>query len=267
MIPRVYKTEAIVLRGILLGEADRILTLYSPWRGKVRAVARGVRRPTSRLGGHVEPLIHGSYLLARGQELDVVTQGETIHSFPRLRDDLGSIGGGLYAAELIYHSTSEGVENYPLFRLLLDTLMRLDGEGSVELALRYFELHLLGHLGYRPQLGRCVACQGALPPTVNFFTASGGGVLCPSCHPPESSVRRLSLNALKTLRFFQEKDWAQASRLKVSPPLMAEIKGALREFILYHLERELKSTLFMDLVGGHGSAASGATVLRPAHGR
>ena len=108
--PRVYKTEAIVLRHDPLGDTDKILTLYTPYLGKLRAVAKGVRRPTSKLAGHVEPLTRSAMMIARGRNLDIVTQSHTIDSFVSLRDDLVRTTQAIYSTELLELFT---VENDP----------------------------------------------------------------------------------------------------------------------------------------------------------
>src|SRR5688572_27559635 len=116
---RIYSTEVVVLRTRRLGEADSILTLLSADRGKFDAVARGVRKLTSRKAGHIEPLTHSRLLLAHGSNLDVITQAEAVQCFLPVREDLRTIGAGLYAAELIDRFTVEREECYPLFRLLV----------------------------------------------------------------------------------------------------------------------------------------------------
>jgi DNA repair protein RecO (recombination protein O) len=243
--PKVYKTEAIVLRRTNLGEADKILTLYSPNLGKIRAIAKGVRRPTSKLGGHVELLTHCSLMLARGRDLDIVTQGQTIDSFLPLRGDLWRISCALYLAELVDAFAAENVENRPVFDLLLDALHWLGQARHTELVLRYFELHLLGHLGYRPQLYECLSCKSPLKPRANLFSASGGGILCRACADTEPVTRPISVNALKVLRFLQNSDPATSNRLRLSPDLSRELEQLLTEYIRYLLEREVKSTEFM----------------------
>jgi len=112
--------------------------------------------------------------------------------------------------------------------------------------LRYFELRLLDCLGYRPELRECVACRASLQPTTNFFSASGGGVICPLCHGSEPVFRRLSLGALKVLRFMQDRDYSEVSRVRLHPSLSVELEHLLREYIRYLLEREVKSVAFMD---------------------
>ena len=245
-IPKVYKTEAIVLRRSDLGEADRILTLYTPYLGKLRAVAKGVRKTTSKLGGHVELLTHCSLMLARGQNLDIVTQGQAIESFSPLRRDLWRLSCALYLAELVDAFSAEGAENYQAFSLLLEALHSLCQQVKADVLLRYFELHLLHYLGYQPQLQQCLNCKASLNPTTNLFSASGGGMLCPDCAGTEPLARLLSVDALKVLRFLQGSGLAAASRLRLSAKLSGELEQITREYIRYLLERELKSTEFLD---------------------
>ena len=120
---RLYNTEAIVLKKHEVGEANSILTLYTPHLGKLRAIAKGVRRPKSKLGGHVEILTYSKVLLAQSQNLDIITQSQTIESFLPLRGDLWRTSRALYIVELVDQFSAEGEENYPLFRLLVDTII------------------------------------------------------------------------------------------------------------------------------------------------
>jgi len=245
--PRVYKTEAIVLKHINLGEADRILTLYTPNYGKLRVAAKGVRKPKSRLGGHVELLTRSAMLLAQGRNLDIVTQSQTIDSFLPLRSDLWKTSCALYMAELVDSFTEEQDENYPLYRLFIDALHWLESADE-GLTLRYFEIHLINYLGYRPQLLWCASCTGPLEPVTNFFSADVGGVLCPSCGHPDPFGRSISVNALKVMRFFQDSDFASASRVRLDRELSLELEHLMRYYLRYLLERDVKSVEFLDLL-------------------
>ncbi|MCD6358839.1 MAG: DNA repair protein RecO [Dehalococcoidia bacterium] len=249
---RVYKTEAIVLKGIKLGEADKILTLYTPYLGKIRAVAKGIRRPKSKLRGHVETLTHSTLMLARGKNLDIITQGQTIHSFLPLRDSLWRTSHALYASELTDRFTAEQVENLSLFQLLLDALKLLCQTEDAGLIRHYFELHLLSHIGYRPQLERCIKCDSRLNPTANFFSIGGGGVLCPDCQHKESAVYPISLNALKTMRFLQNSDCSSATRLRINPRLSVELELLMQKYITYLLERRVESVKWIDKLREQG---------------
>ena len=244
--PRVYQTEAIIIKRTKLGEADRILTLYTPDQGKLKAVAKGTLRTRSKLGGHVELLTHSLLLLARGRNLDIITQAQTINSFLPLKDDLSRMSCGLYIAELVDSFTAEDIENSHLFTLLLDTLNQLSQCKSNDIILRYFELHILDLIGYRPQLQRCANCDSPLQPVTNYFSASEGGVLCNDCSYEEPVTRPLSLNGLKVLRLWQNCSYATASKVIVNPKLSLELEQVLREYIKYLLERQVKSTAWLD---------------------
>ena len=254
---RNYQTQGIVLKQTKLGEFDKIVTIYTPEFGKLRAVTKGACRPKSKLGGNVEPLTHSLMLLAKGRNLDIVTQSQTINGFLALKSDLWRMACGLYILELIDSFTVEGGENRPLFDLLLDILNQLSEPDSNEALLRYFELHLLHHLGYRPQLHRCVSCDSPLKPVINFFSPSKGGLLCPHCNSEENhryeqieafSLKpslTLSVGALKVLRLWQSCDYATARRVRIKPELSSELERVLHEYIRYILQRELKSLTWL----------------------
>jgi DNA repair protein RecO (recombination protein O) len=267
---RNYQTEGIMLKQTKLGEFDKIVTIYTPEFGKVRAVAKGACRPKSKLGGNVEPLTHSLMLLAKGRNLDIITQSQTIDGFLTLKSDLWRMACGLYMLELVDSFTVEGAENRPLFDLLLDMLHRLTEPDSNETVLRYFELHLLQHLGYRPQLRRCVNCDLPLKPEVNFFSAGKGGLLCPRCNSeenrrydemgtisPNSSVL-LSVGALKVLRLWQTCDYATAKRVRVKPELSRQLEQVLSEYIRCVLQRELKSLTWLRELGKKTSSPDAA---------
>jgi len=244
--PRNYQTEAIIIKKIKLGEADRILTLYTPYLGKIRAVAKGVRRPRSKLAGHLELLTHSLVSLARGRNLDTITGSQTINSFLPLKSDLQLISYALYATELVDQFTAEHIENYPLFQLLLETLHQLCQAGNNELALRYFELHLLNQVGYRPQLQQCVSCRQPLEPTINSFCPGAGGMLCPSCCQSQPLTRPVSVNALKVLRLLQSSGYDIVVKLKMDPELSHQLEMVMRDYLRYLLEREVKSAAWLD---------------------
>ncbi len=244
--PRVYQTEAIVIRRTDLGEADRILTLYTRDLGKIRAVAKGVRRPQSKLGGHVELLTHSRLMLARARNLDIVTQAQTITNFLPLKEDLERTASGLYLAELVDAFTAERAEEPALFDLVLEILAHLAQSTRTDIVLRYSELRLLAQVGYRPELEHCGDCKAPLQPRTNFFSPVHGGVLCHSCGYHEPQARPLSLNALKVLRFWQKCDFATAEKVRLDVGLAAELEAVLQEYIRCLLERQLKSATWLE---------------------
>ena len=244
--PRTYQTEAIIIKKTKLGEADRILTLYTPHLGKIQGVAKGVRRPRSKLSGHLELLTHSQVSLARGRNLDTITGSQTINSFLEIKSDLDLTSQSLYAIELVNQFTADHIENHALFRLLLETIGQLCQGGDNELVLRYFELNLLERVGYRPQLLLCVSCRLPLKPTTNSFCPSAGGMLCLSCTESQPLTYPVSVNGLKVLRLLQDGDYSTAGRLRMNRELSRELEGVMRNYLRYLLEREVKSAAWLD---------------------
>ncbi|MFC1983852.1 DNA repair protein RecO [Chloroflexota bacterium] len=244
--PRTYQTKAIIIKKTKLGEADRILTLYTPHLGKIQGVAKGVRRPRSKLAGHLELITHSQVSLARGRNLDTIIGSQTIDSFLPLKSDLWLTSCALYATELINQFTAEHDENYPLFQLLIETMHHLCQADNKELVLHYFELHLLDTAGYRPQLQQCVFCHSPLEPVTNAFSPADGGVLCPGCTQKRPVTYSLSVNALKVLRLLQGSGYDTASKLKINQELSQELDKVISHYLEYLLEREVKSAAWLD---------------------
>ncbi|MGC8959150.1 MAG: DNA repair protein RecO [Chloroflexia bacterium] len=249
---RLYQTEGIILRRSDVGEADRILTLYTPERGKIRLLAKGVRRPGSRLAGHVELLAHSAFLVARGRNLDIVTQAQTRQAFPALRQDLERIGWGCYIAELLDRMAPEQEENYPAYLLLLEALELLDRGGNGEMVARSFEMHLLGYMGYRPQLFRCVSCEVGLEERPPAFSIAQGGVLCPRCREQDPRARPLSLEGWKVLRYLQSAGLSEAECLALSDERRREVADLLYAYIRSVLERDLNAVGFLEALRQEG---------------
>lgn len=261
-----YPTEAIILHRSDFAEADRLITLFTPYKGKLRAIAKGSRRPVSKLAGHVDLLCRSQLQVAQGRNLDIITQAEVRENFLRLRSESWHMTCGFYLAELIDRFVEEHVPHSDIYTLLLQTLRYLDADasalaqqsthdeaapaaqatGKTPLLLRYFELHLLSSVGYAPSLHNCASCASELLPQENGFKASLGGALCPQCsHLWE---RRLSLNALKILRYMQNNSWRDSSRVRLNAPLQLELEGVMRSLLRFHLERDLKSWSFLDML-------------------
>lgn len=229
-----------------LGEADKILTIYTLDFGKLRAVAKGVRRPSSKLGGHVDDFAYADMMLARGRDLDVVTQSQTIDSFRPLREELSRTSYGYYVAELVDSFNEDRMENRPLFDLLVTTFKLLSTETEIPVLMRFFELHLLDLVGYRPELAHCVRCRAEIQPEENYFSPALGGVVCSACGPSEGSAVRISVNALKLLRHLQRLTTFPPGGLRIDSATRRETESLMRTYIEHLLERSMKSTAFLD---------------------
>ncbi len=244
---KLYNTDAIILRRSDFGEADRLLTVFTPQRGKLRLLAKGARKTKSRKAGHIELFTHTTLQAARGRNLDILTQADTVESYRTLREDLDKISHAYYVVELVDRFTQEGDPACPIFQLLALMLARLnDGSAAQQyLALRFFELHLLGLTGFQPQLHFCVACNQPVKEEANLFSASDGGILCPACSETRPQAKTLSIGALKTLRFLQTRTWEQIAGLQLSSAVRQEVETLLLAYITFTLERNLKSVDFL----------------------
>lgn len=242
---RTLRTEAVVLRHSNWGEADRLLWLFTRQAGKVRAIAKGARKPRSRKAGHVEPLTRANLLLARGRELWIVTQAETVDAYLLLHQDLLRMSYASYVVETLDRFTYEEGEQLALYHLLTDTLSHLNVGTDASLALRYYEVRLLDLLGYRPQLFECARCHGTIRPEDQYFSAAQGGILCPGCGSGTPGVIPVSLTALKYLRHFQRSHWEEACRAQLSAGVNREIENLMQHYLTYLLERGLYTPSFI----------------------
>jgi DNA repair protein RecO (recombination protein O) len=264
-VPRRYTTDAIVLSRFDLGEADRVLTLITPAGGKLKAIAKGIRKPTSRLGGSLEPFAELTVALARGRTFDVVTQVSVGHAWLRLRDDLESAATAWYLAELADRSLEERHAAEPLYALLKRAYELLDAGMAPGRVARWFEMHLLDELGVRPEVDRCVECDRVLESDERFrWVPPLGGIVCERCPGPPHDRTGLSLEALKLLKAYQRLDIEALAGLRLARSVEAEVEAALREFVRDTLEREARSLAFLDEVRSAHEAAALVALIEPA---
>jgi DNA repair protein RecO (recombination protein O) len=242
---RQYRTEAIVLKRSDFGEADRILTLYTPERGKVRVVAKGVRRITSRKAGHVELFVRSRLMLHKGRDLDIVAQAESVETFRALREDLRRAACAYFAAELLDGFTSEGEEQAGIYDLVVETLRRLSGDRDLWVATHYFEMRLLGLVGFRPELFFCVSCRTPLKAEGNSLDPSLGGMVCAKCSGDEPNLLAASAQSFEVMRFLQTRPYAACAALPLTHRVRREVENLLEAYDAYLLERRLKSASFL----------------------
>ena len=246
---RTYRCEGLTLRKAAIGEADLVVTVFTAERGKLRAVAKGARRTSSKLVGHLEPLTLVRLSMARGRELEIITQAQVSDGIPALKDDLAALTRGLYVAELLDGFGPEDNSSPGLFRLAASVLREIPRANDPDAALRYFEFHLLRLTGVLPELYQCVECSSEIAPDAHRFSVNLGGVLCPSCNPPEALVRPLSLRAMKVLRLMHRGSLSEASGLTLNHSLSTELKSVLNHTVRYWLGKEIHSNSFLEQLG------------------
>ena len=242
---RSYRTEAIILRRSDFGEADRLLTLYSREYGKIKAIAKGARKPQTRKTGHVELFMRTVFMIAQGKSLDIITQAELVESYAGIRSDLVRTTYAAYSAELLDNFTAEADADYRKYQLLSDALGWFAAGENVRLAARYYELHLLSLAGYQPQLFHCVNCRELIVEQDQYLSAGSGGILCPDCRDADRQARFITAAAVKLLRYLQSREWATVRVLKLKGTLHQELEEAMLYYLRFILERNLKSVDFL----------------------
>jgi len=246
---RSFRVDAVVLRHSDYGEADRLLTLYTRQLGKTRVIAKGARKIASRKAGHLEPFTRVRLQLARGRDLMIVTQAETVEAYPALREDLTLTGYAAYVLELLDRFVPDEQIAVPsLYRLLTETLSRLAKESIPWLTVRSYEMRLLDLLGFRPQLFECAKCGKEIVAEAQFFSAALGGAVCPNCGRGLPGLWSISVEALKYLRHFQRSEYRDAVRARPEEEVRMEIETVMQGYFQYLLERKLNTPGFMKRV-------------------
>jgi DNA repair protein RecO (recombination protein O) len=231
-----YRDEGVVLRVQKLGEADRIITLLTKRHGRVRAVAKGVRRTRSKFGATVEPFSHVDLQLFAGRNLDIVTQAESITSYgDGLVSDYGRYTAGTAVLETAERLTAE--EGEPSLRLFLLTLgaLRTLTERDPSLVLDAFLLRAMSVSGYAPALQDCARCAASGPH--RSFSVPAGGVVCAACRPPGAASPNPA--ALLLMSSLLEGDWEAAEATE--PRARRDASGLVAAHLQWHLERGLRS--------------------------
>jgi DNA repair protein RecO (recombination protein O) len=230
------KTEGIVLRSLRYGEADRILHLYTPDRGRVSAIAKGVRRAKSRFGGRLEPFFRLNLVLYEGRsDLLTVTSAETLAGHPRLREDAAALDGAARACEAVARVFDDGDPHRGVYHLLANELALLDGapDKAGRANALAFRLKLLLAAGFAPHLSSCASCGE--PDHLVGFSGAAGGVVCGSC---EAGSFALSQEGHDFLVAALGRPLAEAPGAE--PPALQQAERAILETLEHHAHVRLR---------------------------
>jgi DNA repair protein RecO (recombination protein O) len=242
----VVKTQGIVLKQVNMGEADRIITLFTDNLGKVQAVAHGARKAKSKLMSSTQIFSYCEYVLYKGKNLYTISQSEIKESFQVLLGDLYTLTYSSYLVELINVMTQYDETNIELFRLILKVLYLMSGsEIDKELLVRAFELKSMSISGYMPDLNRCSICSRD-DPDILGFSIRHGGIVCGRCVNGAEDVLRMDASTLNTLRYLMRNDMERIRSLRVNNNVKESMKKIMKNYIKYYLEREFKSLDFLD---------------------
>ena len=230
---RIYKSEGIIVKQIPLGESDKIITIITSKGLKIRAVAKVVRKPKSKLSGTIDLL-------------NLVSVAYALETFRTIKEDLASTSRALYIAELTDIFTVEGAPSENLYSLFFNTLKVLDSGNSNKMWIRNFELKLLEISGFMIDFFSCIHCRKPLNPHDHLFSHGGGGVLCPSCriHSPDQ-LNKLPFNTLKVLRYLIREGAKKSCDLSLTNETRDDLERVLTEYMKFLAEKEIKTLKFM----------------------
>ncbi len=236
--PRLYRDHGIVLRTYKLGEADRIVVLVTEHHGKVRAVAKGVRKTKSRFGARLEPTRHVAIQLYEGRELDTVTQAESIDHFGTIRDDLDRLTRAVTMLEAVDQLALEREPNRRLYQMLLGALRSLDAVDA-PLVVAGFYWKVLALEGFRPMVEGCVTC--GIEDGLVAFDLEEGGTLCAT----HRRGQPISTDAVAVLQSILGGRLAEALA-RPADPVTVEVGDLATRAMEHHLERRLRSVHLLD---------------------
>jgi len=241
-----FKTEAVVLRKNKITDADVILTLFTRKYGKIRAVAKGGRKPKTRLSPSSHIFVYGDFIINKGKNLDKVSSVDIKESFYNIREDLTKLAYASYFAELCDAVIVEGVTNNRLFDTLIKGLYlityRDQGYDLIKIA---FQLQLLDFSGFRPEIKKCVNCGGVKFNKINF-NIHQGGIICDNCYSRYDDSMLVNSMIIKVMNYILKTDITTVSKLKLNPSIIKRLERIIDKYIEIHLERKnFKSLEFL----------------------
>lgn len=230
-----YNSRVIIIKNKDYREADKLVTLFSEKEGKIRAIARGVKKPGSSLRACVQPFCHSYLSFSGNRELDLITQGRLLDFYGNVREDIERVVYAVYIMELLDKALLDNVPMPSLYAVVLKILQHFNDQGLNLLILRYFELFLLAQLGYRPELNRCIIC--GREKAGNIFSMSDGGLVCSNCSAPSRNNFILSGESIALLRLMLSGRVDILNRVKASDGALKQLEMFLEKYLEYYLER------------------------------
>jgi len=242
-----YKTSGIVLKGTNFGEADKILTIFTERFGKIKAIAKGVRKIKSHMAGSLEPFMLVDLQLHEGKTFYIVTGAMIKKDFFSLHNSLSKVAKAFFIGEMSDKFMEEGQENKEIFHLFLSALDEIDKSLPGPL-IQAFQLKIVEAAGFKPELYDCIHCKTKLSAGNNFWDMAESGVLCSNCNMETGHGQEISDQIIKLFRFINNNDFATISKLKIAEKVELEADNILRNYIESILERELKSQRFLKML-------------------
>jgi DNA repair protein RecO (recombination protein O) len=242
----IAKTEGIVLKSFDFRETSRIATFFTRDFGKVKGVLKGIRKDPRKFGSSVDRFSLNDivYYHYRNSDIHLVSHCDMKEYYSPLRQDLKRMTAASYVSELIDVVVPSEEQNLEIYTLMQNFLKSLESCDDVSKLVHTFQIKILLLSGFKPHLDACVRCQREVAQAARFSLRSGG-LLCPSCKDPSGEAVPISKGAVASIMHIQKTDWPLAVRLGISPSIRKELKYVLNHFLVFHLEKHLRSTRFL----------------------
>ena len=247
---RLFQTDGIVLKSIKLNESDKIVTIFSRHYGKIRAIAKGIRKTKSQFGSSLENLTMVKIMAFKGKNLNIVSQTEIINSFFTQSKNLVSYGIAIQCAEIIDKLTEDEDPNESIYRLFKSTLILLKDEKNTALLLVSFQWKLFSILGYQPKLNKCIDCNGYIKENKDYvFDIQKGGLICNSCQTRNNYYQiKITAYCLRLLKRIIAADLPMIHNKKVLQSELGELAKITDRYMFYQFEIENKTKQFIDII-------------------
>jgi len=248
---RLRTVEAVIISHKNFGEADRMVNMFSREGGKIRGLAKGVRKMGSRKAAYLEPFMQSKVVLARGKSFWIITQADAIKQHLSIRDSLRKTAAAAYVMELADRFSIEEEPSPAVFRLIVNALEWVDGLDDIYTAMRLYEFRMLDQAGFKPELRNCTGCGKEIVAEDQYFSANQGGVICPNCSPLYHHSRIVAVDTLRYLRHIQRSTFTAIRALDIPQKDRKEISAIMDHYISSIVERRLHAPEFMRQVN-HG---------------
>lgn len=239
------KTESIVLKSRLIGESDKVVTLFTKSNGKIDAIAKGARNSKSRFLGSSHPFSIGYYVLFEGQNYYYIDQWELIHSFLKIDDDILKLSYASYFADIVYKLMEENEKNTNIYNLLKYSMFLLErGFVDSDLLSITFCLKFVTFMGYMPEVHHCLSC--GRNDNIMYFSPLKGGVLCRDCKASSDDIFYIKRETLNMLRYLLSNDFGNIAKLRIQKNKLAELDKIVTDYMSVHFDKNFQSKYFLD---------------------
>ncbi len=242
----IITTEAIVLRSMDHRETSKLCFFFTKKCGKVIAVLKGIRKDARKFGSSADKCTVNDIVFYQyaNSDIHLVGQCDMREFFPVLRENIRKMNAAEYVCELLNKVMPLEEPNPKIYMLLLDFLRALKTEGDVSRLVHMFQIKVLALSGFRPHLDSCLRCGKDIGPRSRFSVLKGG-LMCAVCGPRDNDSIAVSPGAVATLLYIEKNDWPSCLKLTMEPSIRKELKNILNNFLLYHLEKNIRSSKYI----------------------